>query len=345
MLNAQPFFSFDVRSMGMGGSSVASSKLANAAYSNPALLSRPIGDETAQLLLPVIGVNVVDSQGLINDIREFNDAYDALDIPTATSVLARSIGKPLTVQAYAGGAFGFAVDSVSMVFIYNKQFIGDFRTRSSPLIIDATLDGRGLEVTETGIAIPIFSGNNFKFGITPKVVNVNSYDYFELLIDVAAGTTILNQNTGKRMHNSYVNVDLGSAYDFNNGFVFGLVARNLNSKEFTTIFGNKIKLQPLMRAGIAYNSKYFTLAADMDLNENSAIAYGEKSKLVTIGAELNFFDWVAIRLGHQRNTASVSDQSMNSIGLGFTPFGVGLDIALMGNQYAGGASAQLSFTF
>lgn len=331
--------------MGMGGSSVASTKLANAAYSNPALVSQPVGNDSVQLLLPVIGVNVNDSEGFINDIREFNDAYDALDSATAASVLARSIGKPLTIQAYAGSAIGFAVDKKALVFIYNKQFIGDFRTRSSPLVVDATLEGRGLEITQVGFAAALYLGDNFKLGITSKIVSVNSYDYFELLIDVAAGTTILDQNTGKRVHDSYINFDIGSAYDFNNGFVFGLVVRNIESKEFTSIFGNKIKLQPLMRAGLAYNSEYFTIAADMDLSENNAIAYGKKSKLMTVGAELNLFDWVAIRLGRQQNIASATDQSLNSIGFGFTPFGVGLDIALMGSQYAGAVSAQLSFIF
>lgn len=345
IVQAQPFTSFDARSMGMGGSSVASSKLANAAYSNPALVSQPIGENKFQLLLPVYGFNIADSKGLNKDIKDFNNAVDAFDAPTAAAVLARSIGKPLTVHAYGGGALGFAINKFSLVFLYNKQYIFDLRTRINTIFTDATLEVRGLEFTEAGVAIPLYSGDNFKFGITPKVVTVNSYDYSELLIDIASGTSVATKNSGKKIHGSDINFDIGSAYDFKNGFVLGTVVRNLNSKEYTTISGNKIKLDALMRVAIAYNGDMFTLAADMDINENKAIAYAQKSKFLTLGAELNLFDWVAVRIGRKQNIASNTDLALNSLGLGFTPFGMGLDVAVMGNVHAVSGAIQLSFTF
>ncbi len=345
VVQAQPFTSFDARSMGMGGSSVASSKLANAAYSNPALISKPVGHDNVQLLLPVIGINIDDSQGLQDDIDTLNQAYDAFDIPTAVTALDRSLGKPLAVQAYAGGAVGFSVDDYAMVLIYNKQYQVDFRTQSIGILVEATLEGRGLEYTDVGVAVPLYSGDNFKFGITPKIVSVKSYEYSQLLIDVVAGTAIVRRDSGRKIHGSHFNIDVGSAYDFNNGFVIGMIARNLNSTEYTTVLGNKIKLEPAVRAGFAYNGSLFSIAADMDLTENKAIAYAENTKLVTVGVELNFFDWVAIRVGHQQNTVSKYNQAMNSIGLGFTPFGVGLDLAVIGNQHAIGGSVQLSFSF
>jgi len=140
-------------------------------------------------------------------------------------------------------------------------------------------------------------------------------------------------------------MDAGAAYDFKNGFVLGVVVRNLKSQEYTTILNNKIKLDSQMRAGLAYNGDFFTVAVDADLNENEPIAFSEKTQLITLGAEFNFFDWVAIRVGHQKNTAGINKDSMNSIGFGFTPFGVGLDISAMGNSHAIGGAVQLSFTF
>jgi len=345
VLHAQPFTTFDARSMGMGGSSVASSKLANAAYSNPAMVSQPVGDDNFQLLLPIIGFNAADSQGLLDDIDAFNKAFDAADAVTATSILAQSLGKPLTIHAYGGGALGFAVGKFSMVFLYNKQYLFDLRTKQNASFLDAELQARGIEFTEVGVAIPLYTGDNIKFGITPKIVNVNSYDYLELLIDVAGNSSLVSRNSGKVSHGSNINIDLGSAYDFKNGFVAGVVLRNLNSKEFTTKLGNKIKLASLTRVGFAYNGDLFSIAADMDLNENTAIAFAEKNKFITIGVELNLFDWVAIRVGHQENTASKTNQSMNSLGLGFTPFGIGLDVAIMKNEHALSGAAQLSFSF
>ncbi|MFV1985558.1 MAG: conjugal transfer protein TraF [Thiohalomonadales bacterium] len=344
ILQAQPLISFDARSVGMGGTGVASSKLASAAYSNPALVSQPIGGDNFQLLLPVVGVNANDPQGLIDDVDAFNLAVDNLDPIKAQEILAQSIGKPLTVSAYAGTAFGFTVDKFALVFLYNKQYIADFRTTGNT-INAAFLVGTGAELTAVGVAIPIFTTENFKLGITPKVVDVNSFDYLELLIDSSGNTGIGNTALGEKQHGTSFNIDVGAAYDFKNGFVLGLVARNLKSQEFTTVLNSKIKLEPQTRAGIAYNGDLFTIAADADLNENEPIAFSEKTQLITLGAELNFLDWMAIRIGYQKNTASTLSGSMKSIGLGFTPFGVGVDIAAIGNEHAIGGAVQLSFTF
>ncbi len=342
-LQAQPLISFDARSVGMGGTGVASSKLASAAYSNPALVSQPIGDDNFQLLLPVVGVNVNDPQGLIDDIDAFNIAVDNQDALTASEILARSLDKPLTVSAYAGTALGFTVDTFSLVFLYNKQYIADLHTAG--IGFGAYLVGTGAELTAIGVAVPIFTTENFKLGITPKVVDVVSFDYQELLIDVNGNSNIGNSGLGEKRHGTSLNLDVGIAYDFKNGFVLGVVARNLKSQEYTTILNNKIKLEPQTRAGIAYNGEWFTIAADADLNENNPISFGEKTRLITLGAELNFLDWMAIRIGYQKNTASDIEGSMKSIGLGFTPFGVGIDISAIGNEHAIGGAVQLSFTF
>jgi hypothetical protein len=343
-VQAQPLISFDARSVGMGGTGVASSKLASAAYSNPALISEPIGDDNFQLLLPVVGVNANDPQGLINDVDEFNIAVDNQDIIKAEEILARSLGKPLTVSAYAGTAFGFAVDTFSLVFLYNKQYIADFKTTGT-IFSAAFLVGTGVELTSIAVAVPIVTTENFRLGITPKVVDVTSFDYSELLIDSSGNTGIGNPDLGEKDHGSTFNMDIGAAYDFKNGFVLGVVARNIKSQEYTTILNKKIKLEPQTRAGIAYNGDMFTIAADADLNENTPISFGEKSQLITLGAELNFLDWMAIRFGYQKNTASDLDGSMKSIGLGFTPFGVGIDVSAIGNEHAVGGAVQLSFTF
>jgi len=177
VLHAQPYITFDARSMGMGGSSVASSHLADAAYSNPALVSDPVGGENFQLILPVVGVTINDPKGLIDDVDAFNTAINNSDPFSANSILLRSIGKPLTVAANVGTAFGFSVDKFAMVFLYNKQYMFDLRT-NGVFFATATLQGRGIEFSEFGVAMPLYVGDNFKFGITPKIVKVKSFEYF-----------------------------------------------------------------------------------------------------------------------------------------------------------------------
>ncbi|MBL4712031.1 MAG: hypothetical protein JKX75_05980 [Gammaproteobacteria bacterium] len=66
-------FTFEARSLGMGGVSVATADLATAAWANPAMLTnqRP-GDDFS--LLIGIGAFVRDNDDLLTDIDDFQEA-------------------------------------------------------------------------------------------------------------------------------------------------------------------------------------------------------------------------------------------------------------------------------
>ena len=72
-------FTFDARTLGMGGTSVATADLATAAWANPSMLTRQRIEDDFALLIGV-GVFVRDNDDLIGDIddfQSFNDAREA----------------------------------------------------------------------------------------------------------------------------------------------------------------------------------------------------------------------------------------------------------------------------
>jgi len=75
---ATQFNANGARSMAMGGVGVASGRGVEAAFYNPALLSKQKNDDY-EIILPYFSVNVADDDNLIDDFDDFDDKVDALD--------------------------------------------------------------------------------------------------------------------------------------------------------------------------------------------------------------------------------------------------------------------------
>lgn len=126
---------------------------------------------------------------------------------------------------------------------------------------------------------------------------------------------------------STVNIDLGASKDFNykGTITTGLVIKDLIPQSFKSSEGTRIEFEPKVRAGASHKTKYSTLAADLDITENQPLAIGVPTRYLSLGAELNAWNWFKVRTGY-RNNLSVADSSIVSLGFGFTPWGTGLDI-------------------
>lgn len=64
---------FDARSVGMGGTGVASARFASAALFNPALLAAQDGSDKFGMILPSIGVSATDAGSVHNDVKNLQD--------------------------------------------------------------------------------------------------------------------------------------------------------------------------------------------------------------------------------------------------------------------------------
>lgn len=207
--------------------------------------------------------------------------------------------------------------------------------------LTSSVQGRGLVMSEAGISLArefSVAGAPIAFGITPKVVQVNTFDY---KVDVDTADITVDQ--GEKKYTDF-NFDIGALHRYSNGWSTGLVAKNVIPQEYTTLLGNKVKVDPQVRLGLAYEWKAVTFATDIDLMENDPAGFDGPTQYLALGAELNAWNFAQLRLGYRHNISD-TDTSTAALGLGLSPFGVHLDLAVMGNGDEVGAGAQLGFRF
>ena len=207
--------------------------------------------------------------------------------------------------------------------------------------LTSNLQTRGAMLTEVGLSLARefgVGGETVALGITPKYVQVTTFDY---RFDVNTATFDIDQGTKEY---SNFNIDIGLAKDFGNGWKTGFAVKNLISQEYTTVLGNKINIEPQARAGVSHSTEWVTVALDADLNAADAVAYEAQTQYLGLGAELNIFETVQIRIGYRHNMKD-SDTSVPTVGLGFSPFGVHIALAAAANDNEIALSGQLGFRF
>jgi len=209
------------------------------------------------------------------------------------------------------------------------------------------MSARFATVAEAGVgmATRFDSLGGVAVGLTPKFVQVTTYDY------TFSGSSLDNAkidlNSGKNTQSNF-NMDLGLGKDFNNGWLAGLSVRNLLAKDYETVQHNVFRIEPQARLGLAYRMERFTVATDFDLTENKPASFDSKTRYAIIGGEFDVYHLFQLRLGFRRNLATLpSGQEANvySAGIGFSPFGVHLDAAVAGNSDEIGGALQLGYQF
>lgn len=303
--------------------------------------------------------NDTPGQGTANDVVSAGDdllaGFRSVSNKTAyfeafAGTLMAFPGKKLGVSVHLAGrllADGRANvsedDLTDIQAILDQLEAGDFSNITSPNLDDSNITGRGAVIGEVGVALShefnIFGG--LAMGITPKYLKIQTYDYQfvgddldNAEIDVEAG----------EIDYSDFNIDFGVAKDFGNGWRTGLVAKNLISEDYLTANNNVVKIEPQLRVGVAKSGEWWTLATDIDLIENEPAGFESKSQFFGVGGEVSFFGWLDLRAGYQHNMSDSND-SMPTIGLGFSPGWFHLDFAYAGNSDQKAGSVQMGFQF
>ena len=202
--------------------------------------------------------------------------------------------------------------------------------------------GRGAAVAEVGIAL----AKEFEFfggvgvGMTPKFQKVDTFDY---ALNIETADITLDE--GKKSYNS-VNFDIGVGKDFKNNWKAGAVIKNLLPKTYTTSLNNKLETKPQVRVGATHQTSWSVVSMDLDLLKNDPIAsgFGTPTQYAGIGVELDAFDLFQVRLGYRHNLSD-SDTSVVTAGLGLSPFGVHIDVGVMGNSNEVALGVQTGFRF
>lgn len=367
-------FTFEGRSLGMGGVSVATADLATASWANPAMLTnqRP-GDDFS--LLIGLGAFVRDDEDLISDIDNFQDADSKLQAAKAAndpagvinasnemlSIIQGLDGKDMAVDVTGVAAVGIAFKTFAMSLSLRADAIGAGTvtdlSQNITEVDDSTkniLNLEGVVATEFGLSIAkafkIYD-KKVSFGIKPKVVDLQSFIYRESILNVSDASDVFDDGIKSDL-GTFTSFDLGAAIDFTQSFRLGLNVRNLLTDEFD-LGASTLSFDTNARIGLAYHNRFLTVAVDYDLTENKPLLANPafenlKTQYIGVGAEFNAFDFLQLRVGARKNLASgISDKAKDTAltaGLGFW-LGFNLDVAATVTENSVGAFVQTGFRF
>jgi hypothetical protein len=364
-------FALEARSLAMGNVSVATADIATAAFANPAMLVYQKNDDDFALLLPTVGVLLDDSDGLLNKVDDFqviSDAYLASGTPSGATeaqlaaIASSMIGNILSPQVSGGIALGFAGEAYALAFSArsNVFLAGGLDGASTDFTLtglnDPTrnlLNLEGVRATELGVSIAgkfALLGTNIAIGITPKSIQVDRIGFTESVATLSDGVGDLLDEQNINDLGSITTMDAGIVLGLGENIQLGAIARNLISGELRDGAAT-IKYGTELRAGLAYRGDFFTLGADLDLTENDAVLSlfpQAKTRMLSLGAEFNAFNFAQLRVGMQKNIASGitegAKKQLLTAGIGFW-FGFHLDVSAAAAEDVLGVFVQTGFRF
>lgn len=347
---ALPYGFFDARSVAMGNVSTATGGLQTAAFANPAMMAVNEGDDTFALIIPALGLTAIDKDDMLNKIDEFQSQ------PSTPSGIQRQVdilneingsnaivdGTANAALIYSGDTYTFGVDY--RLFGTASVSVVNVATNINTLTAEADLAAFGYAGQELGVSIARdFSvlGMNLSIGIRPKTISLEAIDHIESVRTVDENSI----RDSVEDLGSLNTVDAGLVLDVLDTLRVGLTANNLISDSFTTSTGGKIDFDTHLRAGVALNLGFLTVAADMDLDEIKPVRYEDPSQMMAVGVEINTFNIVQLRAGYQTNLASNSTEpDLISAGVGLW-LGFHVDIAVVKGGDSLGAFVQTGFRF
>lgn len=366
-------FTFEARSLGMGGTSTATADLATAAWANPAMLTNQRPSDDFSLLVGA-GVFLRDDDDLISDIKDFQSADDrrlAAGTGTpgevqATSDMQKIIdgigGKVIAPEVTGLAAMGMAFDKFAMAVSIRRDTVagGTVINRSTNTndVINENfniLSIEGVQATELGVSFAKHywhANKRWSFGIKPKLVKLEAFTKNEAIINASAGLDDVNKEDNKINVGTFKTFDLGFAVDLSRSYRIGLNVRNLISDSFN-VKGQTLNFDTEARIGGSYRDRFMTVAIDYDLIENKPLlansAFDDlKTKFISVGAEFNTFDIAQLRVGASKNIASGISSSAKSTaitaGIGFW-LGFNLDVAAVYSKNSFGGFVQGGFRF
>lgn len=197
----------------------------------------------------------------------------------------------------------------------------------------------GVAIAEAGVAFShrydLAGGSQLSVGLTPKAVEILTYDY----VAAADNFDAADIDVSERTDNAF-DLDAGVIYKTSaeSAWQFGAVAKNLVGGDYKTALGKNIEIATQLRVGAARTTKRTTLAVDLDLTENSGTSADDVTQFLGLGAEYDL-KYLQLRAGYRANLASSDVADVASIGLGVGP----LDISAAASDGTIGAYVQLGF--
>ena len=356
---AAEFVFVGTRQVGMGGAGVAATFDATAGYWNPAALAM---SKKGDIRLQGTGgaVDRGDFFDRVKEINQFNFADASAANQARLQYLVNEINKPTTnLSGTASGGFYLKANFGEHAVGFNVSDIassgGFVRTPASVTGTpgNQTVNGQfglnGLEARQAAISYAYaFADRMFSIGITGKYIQGAAYTG-TTNISGASDDIKIFEDLGRAKITSALSIDLGAMYRPASWLRFGVVAKDITAPTFDAPNGEKFKLDPQVRAGMAVNPySSLTLSADVDITSNKTLTPGVKSQILSLGAEQTILsELLSFRVGAFKNMQDPQTPFIPTAGFGLRLLALRIDI---GGGYdfrdqAAIASGSLGMTF
>lgn len=307
-----------------------------------------------------------------DDISNDANANAAIDAGNRLRAHLRTLnGKRLRAEAGAALVLGSPGERLGVSLYVDGQATGTARSRVTDADLDAigdaiqtivdgnpaidpsnsltsSIDARFATTVEAGVALAtrLEALGGIALGVTPKYVQVRTYDYE--FVGSELDEADIELENGERKESDF-NLDVGVVKAWDNGWAVGLALRNLVKQEYVTVRGNRVEIEPQARLGIAHRGDMLTVALDVDLTENASVGLGnDKTRYAMLGVELDVLRSLRLRAGYRHNLADVApgeEEGVASVGVGLRLLGVTLDAAVAGNSDDIGGALRLGVSF
>lgn len=372
--------SFDARSHAMGGVGASSADFLTAPFHNPALAARFEDNDHVGLLIPSLGVNANDPSDLINNVEDFADIYDDFKFLTdPTEADAQVVVDQLKkiqgnyAQVQVGTQLAIAIPTNLVAVNLFAQAYADALVFAD--IADDDLDPSnilnqdlnsqaltmGVIVSEIGVSLAQsqqFESGTFYYGVSPKYQTVNTINY---ITDIENFEFDDWDDDRYQNDDSNFNLDVGIAFQHNDGYGFGFVGKNLIKNTYDTeiIEGvqGQYQVSPVYTVSANYQNRYMVAAIDVQLNESEGYsqidgtstlfdANKDNQQIAAIGIEFFPHSWVKLRTGYQMDLTNNTDDSITA-GIGLSTFSLfHFDLsASYSDEHSMGVALQTGFTF
>lgn len=193
-----------------------------------------------------------------------------------------------------------------------------------PERINSRIVYSGAEVDETGL--------NFSLAV-PSVpalalgVNVKEVAFSTIAFTQRVDQFKLEQYQSSETRKDYRfwNIDLGLRYDLAEHWTVGAAIKNIARKRLVTVLGDRIRVDPVARLGIAYHKDRVLVALDADLTKNEPLGFDPHKQYVALGAQVLYWRQNVLRFGYRYNVRDGT--GLPAAGIGFRAYGVSVDLA------------------
>ena len=161
------------------------------------------------------------------------------------------------------------------------------------------------------------SGGNIYVGGAMKYMQATAYtETMKIDNSEESGTSDKEEYSS-----SNFGLDLGLAYEpsFSKDLMLALVAKNLNTPSFKLSDSVDVEIEPMIRAGVAYNIfDSLEVAVDMDLTKNKTFSTTSDSQMLGGGLAYSPSSWFSLRGGLMQNMDTNDEAGMiYTAGVGF----------------------------